>query len=445
MKDRVDRLQLNKDFENKKYIIYWVQESQRENYNFSLEKAIQLANQNKLELFVIFNVIKNFPEASERHFKFMLQGLKNLEKNLKKRKIKFFLVESIEKFFEDNKEDIGIVLWDKSYLRPQREFKEKLQKKIGCSIYEVESNVLVPVEAVSGKEEYSAKTLRDKYNKIKSEYIVKFQKEEYEIKYKKIDVFKKYDVSEKYFKLIENEKVLEGGFIGGEDEARKRLKDFIENRLEKYPDKGPDKPNYSQLSPYLHFGNISPLEIYLEVSKEKGKKEGKEEFLEQVIIRRELAINFVYYNRNYDKWENISYEWAYKTLEEHEKDKREYLYTREELEKAETHDKYWNLAQKEMMKFGYMENYMRMYWGKKILEWSKSPKEAYETALYLNNKYLYDGRDPNSYAGVAWCFGKHDRAWKEREIFGKIRYMNDKGLERKFKMEIYEERILKNK
>jgi deoxyribodipyrimidine photo-lyase len=213
--------------------------------------------------------------------------------------------------------------------------------------------------------------------------------------------------------------------------------------LKFYKQKGPDNERSSKLSPYLHFGQISPLEILYEVDKINEFLEEKESFLEEVIIRRELAINFVYYNSNYDNWKGITYNWAYETLEKHKEDLREYIYTENELENGKTHDKYWNACQKQMVKTGYMEGYMRMYWCKKILEWSESPQEAYEITLKLNNKYFYDGRDPNSYAGVAWCFGKHDRAWKERRIFGKVRYMNSDGLERKFKMEKYLEKYLK--
>ncbi len=188
------------------------------------------------------------------------------------------------------------------------------------------------------------------------------------------------------------------------------------------------------MSPYLHFGQISPLHIALEVLKTKSP--GKSAYLEELIIRRELAVNFVYYNREYDNLKCLP-DWAYNTLMEHRKDKREYIYSLEEFENAETHDPYWNAAQLEMVHSGKMQGYMRMYWGKKILEWAQNPEKAYQIALKLNNRYELDGRDPNGYAGVAWCFGKHDRAWKEREIFGKVRYMNDHGLRRKFKMDSY--------
>jgi deoxyribodipyrimidine photo-lyase len=190
----------------------------------------------------------------------------------------------------------------------------------------------------------------------------------------------------------------------------------------------------------LHFGQISPVYIARKVLDTDSP--GKEDYLEELIVRRELSMNFVFYNERYDSFEGIP-EWAKKTLRSREGDKRPYLYNPEELEAAETHDPYWNAAQREMVVKGKMHGYMRMYWGKKILEWSRTPEEAFRVALYLNNKYELDGRDPNGFTGVAWCFGKHDRPWKAREIFGNIRYMNAKGLKRKFDVEEYVRRMSK--
>jgi deoxyribodipyrimidine photo-lyase len=231
-------------------------------------------------------------------------------------------------------------------------------------------------------------------------------------------------------------------FCGGTAEAKKHLQNFIENKLDDYPEhrNDPTKQCVSNMSPYLHFGQISPLYIALQILKTDSS--GVDSYLEELIVRRELAINFVFYNTQYDSFEGLP-EWPKKTLNEHKKDKRDYLYTARELEKAETHDPYWNAAQKEMTIKGKMHGYMRMYWGKKIIEWTKTPQEAYKTALHLNNKYEIDGRDPNGFAGVAWCFGKHDRPWKERPIFGKTRYMNANGLRRKFDAEAYVKMISK--
>ena len=230
------------------------------------------------------------------------------------------------------------------------------------------------------------------------------------------------------------------GFRGGPSEAERRLRDFIENKLDEYPDRrnDPNADGQSHLSPYLHFGQISPLEIALRV-RETESKAGPA-FLEELIVRRELSHNFVHYNPQYDSFACLP-PWVNRTLECHRRDKREFVYSSREFEAARTHDPYWNAAQKEMVLMGKMHGYMRMYWGKKILEWSKTSQQAFEIALSLNNKYELDGRDPNGFAGVAWCFGKHDRAWAERSVFGKVRYMNAGGLRRKFDADAYAQRV----
>ncbi|MGC9362125.1 MAG: deoxyribodipyrimidine photo-lyase, partial [Candidatus Syntrophosphaera sp.] len=214
----------------------------------------------------------------------------------------------------------------------------------------------------------------------------------------------------------------------------------------------------SGLSPYLHFGQISALEVALRVMeyaeipafeaanliRDKSDLDplqaGVASFLEELIVRRELSCNFCYYNEDYDNYNSIPL-WARKTLNDHLGDARPYDYSLEELETARTDDPFWNAAQQEMLRTGKMHNYLRMYWGKKLIEWIPEPETAFGLMLYLNNKYLLDGRDPNSYAGVAWCFGKHDRPWQERDIFGKVRYMNANGLKRKFDMQGYLEKV----
>jgi len=211
---------------------------------------------------------------------------------------------------------------------------------------------------------------------------------------------------------------------------------FLKEKINDYQIKRND-PNLdfiSNMSPYLHFGQISALYIALSVLKNKSL--GNETFLDELIVRRELSMNFVYYNLKYDFFESLP-SWAKISLKKHEKDKRMYIYSLEEFDKAETHDPYWNAAQKQMINTGKMHGYMRMYCGKKIIEWTKKPDDAFNISIHLNNKYELDGRDPNGYTGVAWCFGKHDRPWKKRPIFGNIRYMNSNGLKRKFDIESY--------
>jgi deoxyribodipyrimidine photo-lyase len=224
-------------------------------------------------------------------------------------------------------------------------------------------------------------------------------------------------------------------FRGGTNRAKKLLRHFVSQKLSKYGIAKSNDPSLdiqSHQSPYLHFGQISPLYIALQVMKAKGvSPKAKQAYLEQLIIRRELSFNFMHYN-SYCYSYRACPAWARTTLQAHRKDRRPVIYSLKQLETA-----YWNAAMQEMLLTGKMHNYMRMYWGKKILEWTRSPKEAFRRVLCLNNKYFLDGRDPNSWNNVAWIFGLHDRPWAERPIFGKVRYMNAAGLERKFNIEAY--------
>lgn len=415
-------------------ILYWADKGQRISYNFTLKKAIEISNKRDKILYVIFSLKEYFKEENIYGFQFLLEGLMDFKENLRKRKIEFILLEeSIETFIRDNLVNIDMVLYEKGYLKDEKRIRKKIQK-LDVEQIEIDNNLIIPVEIASIKEEYSAKTFRDKVTKIKEKFLKRVSMPKYNLNKKEVKL---------NYKKIELEDFLEDThyeFIGGEKEGKKRLKKFIENYIRDYSLRGPDKDVGSKLSPYLHFGQISPIDIYLKVEKYAKGEEGKE-FLEELFIRRELAHNFVYYNEDYNKWEGITYKWAYETLEKHKKDKREYVYSLEELEEGKTHDKYWNGAQYEMKMRGYLNSYMRMYWCKKILEWTINPKVAYERAIYLNNKYFIDGNNPNSYCGVAWCFGKHDRPWQEREVYGKVRYMNNNGLERKYNMKEFLERV----
>jgi len=308
---------------------------------------------------------------------------------------------------------------------------------------EVETNLIVPVEQAAEKENFSAGTFRPRITRQLDTYLVPLKKRR--LKHSSLAMgFDGLDLGdiEKVVKALKVDTSVGpvAGFKGGTQEGKRRRADFIQHKLDSYDTRrnDPNLDGVSNLSPYLHFGQISPLQIALKVREAEGR--GKDAYLEELIVRRELSFNFVYYNHQYDRYESLP-PWALRTLNYHARDKREYVYSLEEFETAKTHDPYWNAAQQEMVLAGKMHGYMRMYWGKKILEWSKSPQEGLRIALHLNNKYELDGRDPNGFAGVAWCFGKHDRAWSERPVFGKIRYMNAAGLKRKFDADGYVRKI----
>ncbi|MBP9478077.1 MAG: deoxyribodipyrimidine photo-lyase [Sebaldella sp.] len=430
-------------------IVYWMQRSIRGEYNHALEYAIQMSNDLKKDLLVVFGLDIAYSEANERSFYFLLESLRDVKRILEEKRIKFVVLDSspITKKLINLSEDTACIITDRGYLKGLINMRNELAEKIEIRLIQVESDVVVPIEIASNKEEYSARTIRGKIHKLWDYYInKKFMNTNYE------GTFLKDEKSD--FNLENIDKIIDGLDIdktvkktsfsqGGETKANELLDLFISKKLDGYYEykNFPELDYQSDLSPYLHFGNISPLLIIQKVLKSGKSTESIDGFIEELVIRRELAINFVYYNKGYDKFENMTYSWAYDTMKAHESDKREYVYSIAELEQAKTHDIYWNTAQNEMTITGKMHGYMRMYWAKKIIEWSLDYKEAYETIKYLNNKYFLDGRDENGYAGIAWCFGKHDRAWFQREIFGKLRYMNSNGLKSKFNIEEYVRKI----
>ncbi len=417
------------------YVLYWMQASQRTTYNHALEYAILKANELRQPLIVFFGITDYFPEANERHYAFMLEGICEVKRSLEQRDIQMVILhQSPDQGAIRLAQKASLVVVDRGYLKIQRYWRKIVSDRIDCPLIQVETDVVVPLEEVSSKEEYSAATIRLKIHKKLNQFLVpltylnlKVKPIEFEVDSFPIEPIEKTLSTLRIDRSVRPVRT----FKGGTREAYKHLKVFLEEKLDYYPEgrNDPTMDFLSHMSPYLHFGQISPLEIALRV-----KQTGSpviEAFLEELIVRRELSMNFVFYNKRYHSFEALP-EWAKKSLRTHQRDKRQYLYNLQQLEKAKTHDPYWNAAQKEMVITGKMHGYMRMYWGKKILEWSKTPEEAFRSALYLNNKYELDGRDPNSFAGVAWCFGKHDRPWRNRPIFGNVRYMNDKGLKRKF-------------
>ena len=436
----------NKEQRPGRYVLYWMQASQRSEYNHALEYAIAESNKLKLPVVVVFGITDGYPEANLRHYTFMLEGLAEVKEMLARRGILMVVRhDSPELAAVEMGRDAAMVVVDAGHTRVQRQWRRDAAKSVDCMMAEVETDLIVPIREASDKENYSAGTLRPRIYRQLSEYMVKVKhgrpkSDSLDMKFDSFDIT---DIDKALARLdIDRSVGPVRQFKGGTSQAKKRLADFIKNKLDGFADKrnDPSLDYCSGLSVYLHFGQISPLQVALKAAAIESP--GKDSFLEELIVRRELSFNFVYYNRDYDKYSCLP-PWARNTLRFHGRDSREYVYTLEQLEKGQTHDRYWNAAQMEMVLTGKMHGYMRMYWGKKILEWSKKPEGAFKAALYLNNKYELDGRGPNAYAGVAWCFGKHDRAWSERAVFGKVRYMNAAGLKRKFDIEGYVERVKK--
>jgi deoxyribodipyrimidine photo-lyase len=444
------RIQILNDLDLRRgaFVLYWMQQSQRAEYNHALEFAVQQANKLGQGVVVVFGLMDDYPEANLRHYRFMLEGLQETQAALAKRGIKMVVQKG-------NPADVAIsagrkaslMVCDRGYLRHQRQWRKTVAQNAGCRVVQVESDVVVPIEMVSKKAEYAARTIRPKIHKCLKDYLIEFRptkisKHSLKARVSGLDL-SDLEVVAKKLSIDKGVMPVSDFFTGGTSRAKKLFKKFLRHRFGQYVANRnqPQTDDVSHMSKYLHFGQISPLYLALQVLKtDKRFNEAREAFLEELIVRRELAMNFVYYTPNYDAYTCLP-AWAQKTLAEHKKDRREYRYTRRQLENSQTHDEYWNAAMREMKHTGFMHNYMRMYWGKKILEWSQTPERAFKTTLDINNKYFLDGRDANSYAGVAWVFGVHDRAWFERPIFGKIRYMAASGLERKCDIQAYVEKV----
>lgn len=444
------RIQVLNDAEIAKgrYVLYWMQQSQRADYNHALEYAIQQANRLGQGVLVAFGMMDDYPEANLRHYTFMLQGLKETRDTLARRGIKMVIQQGKP---ADVALKIGrnasVIVCDCGYLRHQKAWRDDVAQQAGCRVVQVESDVIIPLQVVSNKAEYAARTIRPKINRHLAAYLIDFEatsvkKSSLKLDVKGLEIDNIEAVLEK-MKLDHGVRPVTGFFKGGASRARQVFKSFLHRRLDNYVANRnqPQTDDISHMSPYLHFDQISPLYLALQINHVDSRLQAaKDSFLEELIVRRELAMNFANYAPHYDSYKCLP-NWARLTLAEHRQDPREYVYTRRQLEDAQTHDEYWNAAMQEMRYTGFMHNYMRMYWGKKILEWSKTPEHAYRTTLAINNKYFLDGRDPNSYTGVAWVYGVHDRAWFERPIFGKIRYMAASGLERKCDIKGYVRKV----
>jgi len=427
-----------------RYVLYWMQAAQRADWNHALEWAILQANKRKLPVLVLFCLVDDFPEANLRHYRFMLEGLRETREALARRGMGWVLHRGspLEGVLRWGREAAQVVT-DTGHLRIQRKWRTEIGRKLPCSFTEVETNLVVPVEIASDKANFSAGTLRPRIHRQLARFMVplrhtRLRQRSLDLGTSDLDLS---DIDHALSRLqLDRSVPALSGLKGGTRQAQRRLREFLQHRLDGFADQrnDPAADRTSGLSPYLHFGQISPLRLALAAAKTDSP--GRDAFLEELIVRRELAHNFVHYNPDYDRYKGLA-PWARRTLNFHRRDKREYQYSQGQFERAETHDPYWNAAQQEMVITGKMHGYMRMYWGKKILEWTPSPQEGFRIALALNNKYELDGRDPNGFAGVAWCFGQHDRAWSERPVYGKVRYMNANGLKRKFDIETYVQRV----
>ncbi|MEJ2216296.1 MAG: deoxyribodipyrimidine photo-lyase [Gemmatimonadota bacterium] len=425
------------------YVLYWMQQSQRAEWNPALEHAVRLANERGLPLLVGFGLTDAYPDANLRHYRFMLEGLRHTRRALERRGIAFALQPG-------NPDDVALdlarraalVVCDRGYLRHQRTWRRRVADEAGRPVIEVEGDVVVPVDVTSRKAEYAARTIRPRIHAHLEDFLVgqrttALRRDSLGLPVAGLDPEDLDGVLDAL--AIDRSVPPTPRLRGGTAQARAHLERFLEHDLQHYVSHRarPHADHVTHLGPYLHFGQISPVYVLNRLAAAAPlEDENAASLVEELVVRRELAANFVEHTPDYDRFECLP-AWARRTLARHARDPRPNLYTRDELEQARTQDPYWNAAMRELRDTGYMHNAMRMYWGKKILEWTESPEAGFRTILTLNNRYFLDGRDPNSFANVAWVFGLHDRPWKERPIFGTVRYMSASGLRRKMDPDAY--------
>jgi len=434
-----------------KCVVYWMQRAQRGVDNHAVEVAAKAANALGLPLVVYFAGIANFPNASLRHYCFLNQGLPDIEADLAARNISFVLRNAPNESHERLLADVraAMVIGDENPMRGPERWRRELAAKIRIPFWTVDADVVVPSKLIE-RAQYGAYTIRPRLYRLLPEVLVTYENPKADRAWDRPKGFLADSVHEdmtRGWKKLDRSVRPVAAWTGGTHAGMKRLKEFTGRMLKDYETRRnkPEVDGTSAMSPYLHFGHVGPLTIALAVEaavkRDPALKAARDAYLNELIVWRELAVNFVRYTANYDSAE-CAEDWAKKTIADHARDERERLYSLAELEGAETYDELWNAAQLQMVHHGWMHNYMRMYWAKKILEWTPDALTAVKWAIHLNDKYELDGRDPNGYAGIAWSMlGKFDRAWGERAVFGKIRYMSGASTGRKFDSRLYIEQM----
>lgn len=422
-------------------MVYWMSRDQRVTDNWALLWAQQEAIIRRKGLLVVFCMVADYPGATLRHYRFMLGGLAELQEKLRRFNISFRILEEspeqILPIFLRQIDAHGLVS-DFDPLRIKQQWKAQLVTSVKVPYYEVDTHNVIPAWTVSPKKEYAAYSLRPKVKRLLESYLTDIpaiRPHPFPCAVDSVPV----DAERLAKNVVDQTTGMINWLSTGETEAMQAAIYFVCNNLKNYANarNNPCLDGQSGLSPYLHFGQLSAQRLAWMVSQAELPVETKEIFLEELVVRRELSDNFCLYEPSYDRFEGFP-EWARKTLDQHRLDKRDYVYSLAELEAGATHEALWNACQQDLIERGKLHGYLRMYWAKKILEWTVDPETALKSAITLNDRYSLDGRDPNGYAGIAWCIGGvHDRAWRERSVFGKIRYMNAAGCQRKFDVDGY--------
>ncbi len=424
-----------------------MQRAQRALDNPALETTIAAANRLGLPVVVFFCLLGKHPIATLRHYAFMIEGLADTAARLRRRRIGFVMrraggsnpIGELTGFCAQARPALAIT--DENPLRASARWRGAAAQALDVPLLSVDADVVVP-SAIIGREQYAARTIRPRIHARLNRFLQPIGNQAVRVAWDERHAPASLEPSANLLGPLSIDQSVPAApdFRGGTTQALRVLKRFVVAGLDGYATRRnhPEADGTSRLSPYLHFGQIGPHTVALAAMESAAPRRDRDAFLEELIVRRELAVNFVRFNPRHDRLQSCE-PWALRTLQQHRGDPRRYRYTPAQMEQAQTHDPLWNAAQRQMVYSGWMHGYLRMYWAKKILEWSPSAAHAYRIAVRLNDRFELDGRDPNGYAGIAWAIGgKHDRAWgPERPVYGKLRYMSYASTSRKFDSRSY--------
>lgn len=454
MRKRVVTLREGAPRPGAKYVLYWMQIHRRGYQNHALNFAIAQANALRLPLVVYEGLRPDYDQANDRIHQFIIEGALDNQRDFARRGIRycFYLMPDAQtgnrRAVAQLAQEAALLVTDDfpAFIIPQHN--RALVKQVDCPVYAVDANGVAPMRELD-HEEYAARTIRPRLHRLLPAYFWPIEEVAPRIKSLDLSLNLKEETQLQGASVqallaatsIDHGVAPSRHFHGGRKAALARLKIFLEERLKNYATGRNLAGEHwtSELSPYLHLGHVGAMEVAWEVLHASAPAECLDAFLEEHIVRRELSYNFCHFNPKHATLEALP-AWARQTLFAHEKDKRAFLYTPEAFEAAATHDELWNLTQRELLATGKIHGYLRMLWGKKIIEWSASPQEAMSTMIRLHHRYALDGRNPNTYTGILWCFGKHDRAWgPQRPIYGLVRYMTSENTKRKINFRAYKE------